>query len=169
MKKKLFGFVVFVSLLLSACQKDDICPEATATTPMLIIRFYDFNDPSELKPVQGLNLIAEGSVDSLFTTERTVDSIAIPLKTFQNTTEYQFIKNVGDEGENELPVNSDQLNFSYFPNEEFVSKACGFRVEFLDFLATRVSETGSGNWIKNIVVQQTSLNDQTRAHLFIFH
>lgn len=164
MKNKLFGLLLLV-LLLNGCQKDDICAEATPTTPLLVIRFYDFNNPSELKPVQGLNLIAEGRTDSLFVEERTIDSIAIPLKTFQNTTNYQFIRNVGHEG----APNSDQLNFSYFSNQIYVSKACGFKAEYLDLQVLKVSEPGNENWIKNVVVLQTIIEDETRAHLYIFH
>lgn len=163
---KRFIFVGVLSLLLlNGCQKDDICASTTPTTPMLIVRFYDFDNPSELKPVQGLNLIAEGRKDSLFVQEKTIDSIAIPLKTFQNTTKYQFIRNVGNDG---LP-NSDQLNFSYFPNEVYVSKACGFKTEYLDLQVVKVSEPGNENWIKNIVVKQTIIDNETRAHLYIFH
>lgn len=164
-KKGIIGFGFLLLLVFGGCQKDDICPASTPTTPKLVIRFYNFDNPSEPKPVLGLNLIADGQSDSLFVDEKTVDSIAIPLKTFQNTTNYQLIRNVDGEG---FP-NSDRLNFSYFPNEVYVSKACGFKTEYLDFQVIRVSETGDGNWIKNIVVEQTTIDNESRAHLSIFH
>lgn len=164
------GVLLGTLFLVMACQKDDICPGTTATTPMLIVRFYNFDKPSELKPVVGLNLLAKGRTDSLFVTEKSVDSIAIPLKSFQNTTEYQLIKYVGKEPTGvEVPPNADLLKFSYSPTEEFISKACGFKTEFLDFQVIKVKESGQNNWIKNIVVQQTTINDETSAHLLIYH
>lgn len=156
-------------LLTNACQKDDICPESAETTPLLVIRFYDIDNPSQTKPVLGLNLIAEGQTDSLFVTEQTIDSIAIPLKTFQNYTHYQFIAQLGEEPDTELPPNSDEIEFSYFPNGTYVSKACGFRTEYLDFQAIRVAEPTGENWIRNIVIEQTTVTNDTRAHLSIFH
>lgn len=172
MKKKLYLILTLLVILstTNSCQKDDICPEATPTTPLLIIRFYDFNDPDDLKPVPRLNLIAEGKTDSLFVNEQTTDSIAIPLKTFQNSTEYQLIINVGEESEEEIPANSDVVNFTYAVNEVYVSKACGFKTEYLDLQAARETETpATDNWIKNIQVEQTLINNEIRAHLYIYH
>ncbi len=166
--KHLF-FGAMISILASSCQKDDICPANAETTPMLVIRFYNFENSSELKKVVGLNLIAEGETDSLFTTKQTTDSIAIPLKTFQNYTHYQFIIHLGEEPNDQLPSNSDTVEFSYFPKEEYLSKACGFKIDFLDFHALKVAEPTGGNWIKNIVVEQTTIEDETSAHLSIFH
>ena len=168
MYKKFFFFGLLVSLL-AACQKDDICPETAETTPLLIIRFYDFEDNSKLKNATGLNLIAEGQTDSLFTEAQTTDSIAIPLKTFQNYTHYQFIVHSDEDPDDEFPPNSDRLEFSYFPKEEYVSKACGFKTNFLDFHALKVAEPNDENWIKNIVVEQTTIENETRAHLSVFH
>lgn len=155
-------------MAMAACQKDDICPETTPTTPLLIIRFYDFDNPSELKPAPRLNLIAEGRTDSLFTAEETTDSIAIPLKTFQNSTQYQFIINVDEEGEEDIPANSDVVNFFYATNEVYVSQACGFKTEYLDLQANRVSEP-DGNWIKDIEVEKTIIDNETSAHISILH
>lgn len=169
MNKNCFYFLLLISILAISCQKDDICPASAETTPMLIIRFYDYENPLSLKKVVGLNLIAKGQIDSLFTSEQTTDSIAIPLKTFQNFTRYQFIINLGEEPNIELPTNSDTLQFSYFPKEEYLSKACGFKTNFLDFQALKVAEPQNGNWIKNLVIEQTLIEDETSAHLSIFH
>ncbi|HET8838293.1 MAG TPA: DUF6452 family protein [Flavobacteriaceae bacterium] len=169
MNKNCLFFVLLISILAVSCQKDDICPETAETTPMLIIRFYDFEDQTKLKKAIGLNLIAEGQTDSLFTDAQTTDSIAIPLKTFQNYTHYQFIVHIGEEPNTQLPTNADTLQFSYFPEEEYLNKACGFKTEFLDFNALKVSEPNGENWIKNIIVEQTKIENETGAHLSIFH
>src|SRR5690606_5901128 len=95
----LFLLAIVFSTIIIGCQKDDICPESTQTTPLLVITFYDADNPSDLKEVEGFNLIAEGQADSLFATPQTTDSIAIPLKTFQDYTRYKFIVFSGDEPE----------------------------------------------------------------------
>lgn len=169
MNKNCLFFVLLISILAVSCQKDDICPASAETTPNLIIRFYDFEDQTEPKKVVGFNVIAEGQTDTLFTTPQTTDSIAIPLKTFQNYTHYQFMVHLGEESDTEVPTNSDMLEFSYFPKEEYLSKACGFKTEFLDFQALKVSESNGENWIKNIVVEQNIIENETRAHLSIYH
>ena len=60
------SFIAILVLLVigfttNSCQRDDICPESTATTPKLIITFYDINvTPTELKDVPSLSITAVG-------------------------------------------------------------------------------------------------------------
>lgn len=157
------------STIIIGCQKDDICPESTQTTPLLVITFYDADNPSDLKEVEGFNLIAEGRKDSLYASPQTTDSIAIPLKTFQDYTRYKFIIYSGEEPEGEIPANADEVEFGYFPNEVYVSKACGFKTEFLDLQAVVADENPGENWIEDIVVERTTIKDETRAHVIILH
>lgn len=164
----LLAAMVFI-LSITSCQKDDICSEATPTTPLLVITFYDSDNPSEPKDVEGFNLIAEGVSDSLYASPQTTDSIAIPLKTFQAFTRYKFIVNLGEEEENPIPTNVDEVEFGYFPNEVYVNKACGFKTEYLDLQAVVEQENAGKNWIEDIVVERTTVKDETSAHIIILH
>ena len=47
MIKKTKLALLFLTTLLIGCEKDDICPEDTSTTPRLIIRFYDIEDTDD--------------------------------------------------------------------------------------------------------------------------
>lgn len=154
---------------ISGCQKDDICSESTSTTALLIIGFYDSNNPSESKDVVGFNLIAEGVSDSLYVSPQTTDSIAIPLKTFQAFTRYKFMINLEEEENNPVSTNVDEVEFGYLPHEVYVSKACGFKTEFLDLQAVVQPENPGENWIEDIIVERTTVKDETRAHIIIFH
>ena len=47
MIKKISVLIFLIAVLFLGCERDDICAEATATTPHLIMRFYDVNNPEE--------------------------------------------------------------------------------------------------------------------------
>ncbi len=182
-------------LLFSGCQRDDICPEATQTTPMLIIRFYDFEDQDEERAPNNLTII-DTERDSIYAYRVNLDSIAIPLKTFENQTEFAFIRNAPelnqdgeeldpDEGEDEdetpgeedpdeddggspLTPQTDIINFSYVPDEVYVNRACAFRVEFLD-LKYAYNEGENGGWMQNIVIEQLDVTDENEKHISIYY
>ena len=48
--------VIFVLslLVIYSCERDDICAEATPTTPQLILRFYDVAEQETTKSVNSL-------------------------------------------------------------------------------------------------------------------
>ena len=61
--KRYFALSFLVCLLcISSCQRDDICPETTQTTPKLVIEFFNFEDVDQPKDVRRLNVVAEGDV-----------------------------------------------------------------------------------------------------------
>lgn len=172
--KRYFALSFLVCLLfMSSCQRDDICPETTQTTPKLVIEFFNFEDVDQPKDVRRLNVVAEGDTIAFFDeTTSNKNKISIPLRTDQDFTNYTFYRNydLSEEEEDEYTTNGDKIQFSYAVNEEYVSRACGYKAEFLDFDADLVSEENNGNWIKNIEVQQPNdiLNEQT-THLYIYH
>ena len=47
-----------MSFLIISCEKDDICPESTQTTPQLVVTFYDLLDPQQSKTVESLAVYA---------------------------------------------------------------------------------------------------------------
>ena len=40
-------FVYLFLIVLFSCEKDDICPDTTQTTPRLVIEFYDLTAPDK--------------------------------------------------------------------------------------------------------------------------
>lgn len=160
-----FALVTVGIILLSiSCERDDICPATTPTTPFLIIEFFDVAEPEENKTVQGLSYIAENSTDTIFF--NATDSIALPLNTNQNTTEFQLIRNTN----NPNIRNVDTIKFLYEVNEVFVNRACGFKAVFRDLSAIRTAEDPiSDNWIRSVNIEQINVENEQNTHVFIDH
>jgi len=156
---------------ISGCERDDICAAATPTTPLLIIRFYDADEPSEFKePIDFAvsTALEDGTID---TTAYASDSIAIPLRTQLDLTSFNFILNISNPIDDpELtPPNTDVLNISYTRTEDYISKACGFRITY-DMLNRQILPGDDNDgWIQDVIIDETSLTEQTNAHIRIFH
>ncbi len=162
--KKIFFVILTSCLLLAACERDDICAEGTPTTPLLVIEFFDIDNPAEEKIPENLFIVEQGADVGLeFNTAR----IAIPLRTDVDETRYNFILNTESE-DTSLPQNIDTIVFSHLREEEFVSKACGFRVSY-QALQDEFNPLDDGNWIDNITILNTTIEDETEAHIRIFH
>ncbi|RRO17208.1 DUF6452 family protein [Flavobacteriaceae bacterium 14752] len=161
---KYLFFTVGIFLLFISCERDDICPASTPTTPFLIIEFFDVAEDDQNKNVQGLSYIAENSTDTIAL--GTTDSIALPLNTNQNTTQFQLLSNTGDE---EFE-NTDTITFIYEIGEVFVNRACGFKAVFRDLSAIRsIEDPASNNWIRSIRTEQLNVENEQNTHVFILH
>ncbi|MFY7672273.1 DUF6452 family protein [Tenacibaculum sp. MEBiC06402] len=157
--KQLFVFTLLI-VIISSCEKDDFC-EFSSPTPNLVLRFYDKDVNDDLKIVQRLSIIAQSKSDSLYT-NRSVDSIAIPLNTNAFETIYIFKRNEidGNLANNETAT----LTIKYTPEEEYLSRSCGFRFVFKDIT---FEKTG---WIDSLsITTLESINSQQNAHVNIFH
>lgn len=165
--KKISILVLLVAAIFSGCEKDDICAETTATTPRLIIDFYDFTNPTLTKNVTNLGVLGEG-LDTVILFNG-VSKVQIPLNLTQDISKYQFILNYGNS--NAAFINTDNLQFDYLRNNVFVSRACGYKTLFtLDdtspFTQTDAA-TPDGLWMKNITVLQSNITNEDETHLSI--
>ena len=161
--KKGVLFILLSCALFSSCERDDICAATTPITPLLVIDFFDAENPSEPKVPNGLFIAEEGSNIGLAFTSA---SISLPLRTDVDQTRYNFFLNFGEEGD--TPENVDQLVFNYLRQEEFVSKACGFRVTYQG-LQDEFIPLADNAWIANITILDATIEDETEAHIRIFH
>lgn len=171
MKRHTYKFLLVCFLFAAiGCQRDDICPESTQTTPLLIIRFYDSENPSELQAPQNLRVRSAGNDTSYVYNRYSQDSIAIPLRTDQDITEYIFTLNTPpdpQEGEEpEEPGNSDNLTISYGREEEYLNRACAFRINYVGLNVD--VENDNDNWIQDVQIEQANVEDQNQAHVSIF-
>lgn len=155
--------IVLLSLLplCSGCQKDDICPPGTETTPRLVIEFYDAEDPTTLSAVEGLVIIAEGMEDP-FLGPSTTNTVQIPLQTTEDDTQYSFIANQGTENENE-----DIVTFSYSPDLEYLNRACGYKINFNNLVISIHSD--EDNWLQSAILLEQNVENETAAHLSFTH
>ena len=154
-------FIAGFIFLVFGCQRDDICPEGTETTPLLVIEFYDPLDPTRLKAVPNLMVRASGKEEILLEPE-TVNTISIPLRTNENFTEYIFTSNTGSDEENK-----DTISFTYSPDPEYLNRACGYKINY-NSLDVAVSGDDN-NWILSETIIQESVENETEAHIYFTH
>lgn len=157
--KKLIGTTIctFLIILSFACEKDDFCI-STPVTPNLVIRFHDSDDRDETKQVDSLFVWAQGKDTISRYNNVSTDSIAIPLNTLEENTVYNLAQ-----GTRFL----ETFTISYTPEEDFVSRSCGFRIIFNDVNLTKDTEN---TWIDDFSPNTiTLINNQANAHVKIFH
>lgn len=176
MKKFYIPILVLMTFIsFGACEKDDICIDGD--TPLLVIRFYDVDDPTELKKVTKFRIVGVGQNTTVTTvSDRTdSDSIAIPLKVTENTTGFYFINNSSDvettdSGGETVTVEGgdiDTLYFNYNRIDKFVSRACGYIANYENLSGDLKTETD--NWIKDIEIVTPLVENSTAAHVKIYH
>ena len=167
-QKRFRAVLLYVLILLGVhgCEKDDICVEGD--TSLLIIRFYDAENPLETKSVTNLRVqgLGQDSPVDTFTDRGTLDSIAIPLRINQPDTGFLFISESADEDGMETG-NIDTLTFSYTTQEVFVSRACGFIANYNNL--SESLEVDAENWIQSIEIITPTINSFDAAHVEIFH
>ncbi len=153
-------------VLLNACEKDDICVEGD--TPLLVITFFDAEDPETAKEANRLRIIGLGQGDPITPSDRqTRDSIAIPLRPDATRTGFVFILNSESDDDGNETGNRDTLYFDYSTDELYISRACGFVSQY-DGLSDELTPD-SENWILDVEVVQTSVTSSVSAHVNIQH
>ena len=176
MKKILFiTLSLFIAFSFWNCEKDDICADGTPVTPRVIIEFYDATATSSLKNVTNLR-VEENNTDIGVVFNETLpldnpsryltngNKIAIPLKSFDITSAFEFKFNYGSGSEN-----TDVITFNYTKEDVFVSRACGYKTLFYlnDITPVVVSPDGN-NWIQNIEVSQSNIENENEIHVKIY-
>ena len=152
--KKYFTLIILSLILILSCEKDDICLEDT--TPNLVLKFYDIENDTLVKSVliDSIREINNVLIDDY--TNVTFDSIiSIPL----NLNEYKTTYLISSGG------TSDTIYFSYDRNDEFVSRSCGYRTIFENFDIDSITN----NWIKSYNINNTIIDNDTTAHINIYH
>jgi len=170
--------ILLIAALSISCERDDICSDATPTTPRLIIDLYDSENPDTKKNVFDLVVIGVDNDDFLpdyiF---QDVDDLILPLRTDDNTTEYILVKEatVNDNGtpddstDDFVDGNQDRIILNYSREQVFVSRACGFKTIFENVTLTIVQD--DDNWMLSRVplTDNQSVIDETTTHFNISH
>jgi hypothetical protein len=160
-KKIMLLMVILIGIVFfNSCEKDDICLESEAKTSRLIIRFKDNADHSLFKTANLLAVQGIGNDNIINFGSR--DSIAIPLNTATDISQFKFMKDYEQATEN-----MDQLNFNYTRTDEFVSRACGYRTIFESLTTSIVNDTN--NWILDYEITNTTINNEDEKQLIIYH
>ena len=171
----LFGIITIFSMV---CEPDDICPASTPTTPSLIIRFYDISIPENKKNVFKFRIQGVDNDNPLTDYNVvTADSIVLPLKTGDFSTQYKLHQEYAykdnntpdDNTDDTIEGNEDIITINYTTEEVYVSRACGYKTIYKNVTLTIESDTD--NWIqsKESLNDNQSVEDETSAHFKLFH
>ena len=181
--KKLKLFILFIAVALINCERDDICAETTATTPRLLIEFYDLANTDDLKSVPRLTLYGEGLVtDPIEETDATivfnanVNSAELPLiigiEGESTTTSFVFEKdtNLRLDTDTTTESNLDTIEITYTSEYVYVSRACGYKSIFNNLNITGIVD--GNNWISSIEIEETietTIENENTVHVRIYH
>jgi hypothetical protein len=184
--KKLKFFILFITLVLISCERDDICAESTETTPRLKIEFYDASSVDDLKSVPRLTLYGEGLVmdemgtpiepiassDATIAFNENVNAADLPLQIGTEntviTSRFVLEKDSNLRLDDTGVSNIDILEISYTPEFAYVSRACGYKSIFTNLTVTLVAD--ADNWISNnIEITETTVENENTVHVRIFH
>lgn len=172
---------LLVALTLQNCERDDICAETTATTPQIVIEFYDASDPEDLKSVPNFTLFGEGlatnptvSTDATILFNDIANAIKLPLKIGAEgdvtTTRFVLEKDTDLRLDDDAATNSniDVIEISYTTEFVYVSRACGYKSNFTNLEVT--AEAGVDlAWIDSIEMIETEIKNENTVHVHIFH
>jgi hypothetical protein len=157
--------ILLASVFFSSCEKDDICDVNTPTTPKVVIEFYDVANPTTLKNVTNLGVIAPGFTNGFGFTA--ISKIKVPLKTFQDTSILNFIKNGSMAPTTD--DNLDEITFNYSRKTTYVSRACGYKTLYaLDPTNPVTLTTDANNWIQNVIISQPNIENENETHVKIY-
>ena len=165
-------FLIFISIFIGSCEKDDICVDGD--TPLLVIEFYD-NDTfgTEEEVLKAVPKLRVGGDRQEFTVNTVADrtdleKIEIPLRVNETSTTYHFIQNSADDATTMAETgNDDVITFNYTNKEVFISRACGFVMNFDELSQSLTAD--ADNWIKEIVISETLVETQAVTHVKIYH
>ncbi len=157
--------VFIIALIAISCERDDICAASTPTTPVLTIGFQDADNTTEDKELN-ITIYKVDNSDSLAYTS--ASTIEIPLRTDTTATVLVFVKNPNNLVAAEDPNNADTVTFKYTPQEEFISRACGYRVSFSN-LTIQNNPGSDGRWIDDIIINTRTITNNDTTQVYIRH
>jgi hypothetical protein len=181
--KKIKILLLVFALGFIGCERDDICAESTATTPQLIIEFYDASNPDDLKSVPRLTVYGEGlpnpnppetEVDETIVFNTNTSAISLPLLIGNEgeTTTSRFIleqdTNLRLDEDDTTVSNIDIIDLSYTSEFIYVSRACGYKSIFNN-LELDIEAIDGTFWINNIEITETTIENENTVHVRILH
>lgn len=179
MRKRSLVLIAIITICYFSCERDDICPGSTPTTPRLIIDLLDAANQDNKKNVFDLVVIGVGNnfILSDYNFADT-DNLVLPLKTDVNTTQYKLIKEASindngtpdDSSDDFIEGNQDIITINYSREEVYVSRACGYKTIFKN-VTLNLDASDTDPWIisRQPVTDNQSVEDEAAAHFTMSH
>ena len=145
-------FLIFI--LITSCEKDDICLEGSANTNRITIGFINSENESftslSITNIRGINK------DSIIYENINTDQLKLPLNISSNKTDYILNYNEID----------DTLSIKYRAIHKYLNRGCGFISNFIIDSSTNNTDTIYG-WIKKISIVKDSIFNEEKTNLYI--
>jgi hypothetical protein len=156
-------------MVFSGCEKDDICSDTTSTTPRLVIEFYDVTNLTQTKNVSNLVLKTNGVSETILF--NAVSKIYVPFDTTTDTVQFQLIQNGGDT--DTTNDNIDSITMNYTRTTQYVSRACGYKLNFVLNPTNGFSFTDAtpndGMWIQTMGISQSTITNENEVHVKLYY
>lgn len=171
--------IILITGTTISCERDDICPGSTTTTPRLIIDIFDNENQDNKKNV--FKLLVEGIGNNNVLPGYgivTKNNLILPLKTTADSTQYALIKDTTIDDKDTPDDNTDDvisggnkdiITITYTRKEVYASRACGYKTIFEN--VKLIIEPDDDNWIQfsQAINDIQSVEDETTTHFNIFH
>lgn len=179
---KLIRHLVLYAILATvtfSCERDDICAETTATTPRLLLQFYDIASQDELKFVPRLTVFGEGlnAEESSIVSSSNVTEIALPLivgtEGEETITRYNMVRSAtNNDGTPNSEANTDIIEIIYTSQFQYVSRACGYKSVFTNLRVNIIND--GNNWalataFPNNNSNNINVENENSTHINILH
>ncbi len=166
--------------MILSCERDDICAEGTATTPRLLVEFYDINNPDDLKSVSRLTVHGEGLPDPnppvanvdetiLFNENTTAVELPLIVGIEDDLITARFIlekdTNLRLDEDDTTQSDVDIIEITYTTEFVYVSRACGYKSIFNN-LDVNLEED---SWISAVETIVTEVENENTVHVRILH
>ncbi|MDD7887012.1 DUF6452 family protein [Flavivirga sp. 57AJ16] len=181
MRKISFVLIAIITICYFSCERDDICPDSTPTTPRLIIDLLDVNNADNKKRVFDLVAAGVGVADDAILADYSfvdTDHLVLPLRTDENSTQYRLIKeaSINDNGtpddasDDFIDGNYDLITINYSREEVYVSRACGYKTIFKN-VTLNLDASDTDPWIisRQPITDNPSVENETTAHFTMSH
>ena len=142
-------------LMTGGCEKDDICPEGTLSTPRAKVLFYAFDDAGQAEeyPQTGLHFYGLQGTERLSEIGLSEGAKEISLPVDFEAEESRYLI------EREGTGQTDTLTLRYTPKLDFLSKACGFRFVFSGVTVECTTEGPILEYVKDIEQHSVLVNE----------
>ena len=169
--KKQHLFLLLIVLLQISCEKDDVCPATTQTTPRIVIEFYDIAAPDEIKAVPGLFAIGldtnanEVPIHNELVSTRS--SIALPLQNNSSQTQFKLYESYNNV-DSVISGNPDTITITYEIETVYVSRACGYINNYS--IQTFSIASDNDQWMINSeILITTQVTNENEIHVKVLH
>ncbi len=125
-----------------------------------MVRFYHQNNTRTPFSIANLTVYGQGNSTPLVSSV-TIDSLALPLR-LESPTTYLFQTVVSG-----TTTSTATLTVSYTSEQSFVSKACGIKITYNTLSAS--IENSNSSWLKGLSIKNTTVDNEKKAHIHLYH